>query len=269
MNPTLNIIGAGHVGQTLGKLFHEHQLLNIQSICNQTFASAQAACDFIGAGKPCKTLKQLPEADFTLIAVPDPHIKSVCQIWSRTPAAQSGGIIFHVSGALSSEALQSASSAGHSIASIHPLKSFAQPKQAYTTFQGTFCGVEGDPAALAALVPLFEALGADMGMLSPSSKPLYHAACVMACGGLTALYATCQHMLESAGVSSEQVKALLEPYMKHTLQNITAVGPKAALSGPVAREDWETVKSHEAALSEQAEAVQALYQALTDLQRGV
>jgi len=254
----VNVIGAGRVGKTLGKLLHHH----IQSICNQSLASSQAACDFIGAGRAVAHLSDLPPADITLIAVPDKAIASVCEAWVKSTNPQPGSIVFHVSGALSASALQSAQAKGLYTASIHPLKSFADSDQAYKTFKGTFCGMEGDVQALDRLAPLFESLGAELGVIDSDSKALYHAACVMACGGLTALYATCQQLLKTAGMPEAQ----LGEYMKQTIDNNVKLGSSAALTGPVARGDEDTVKAHEAVLSGD---VLKLYRVLTGLQRAV
>jgi predicted short-subunit dehydrogenase-like oxidoreductase (DUF2520 family) len=256
---SFNIIGAGRLGQTLGKLLHDNHLVNIQSICNQSLSSAQAACDFMGAGTPVASLRQLLPADITLLAVPDNAIESVCQAWVGLPET----VIFHASGACSSALLNSAKHQGVFTASVHPLKSFADPSQAYQTFNNTFCAIEGDSPALDLLSPLFEALGADLGIISAESKAQYHAACVMACGGLTALYASCEKMLIDSGVPAASVKKLLGPYMKQTIDNNTALGSARALTGPVARGDHQTVLAHEAVLSGE---VLDLYRVLTRMQ---
>lgn len=265
----MNLIGAGRVGQTLGKLLFDSSLVHVQSICNSSLGSAQSACNFIGAGTPVSSIQELPQADITLIAVPDNHIEAVCQTWAQTPAACQGSIVFHVSGALSSAVLGAAQERGMHTASIHPLKSFASPEQAYGTFRGTFCGVEGDAQALAVLCPMFEALGVDIDVITPEAKTLYHAACVMACGGLTALYATCEKLLIDAGVSADKVKNLLGPYMKLTIDNNTAFGSKRALTGPIARGDSKTVVEHEIALKEEQEEIQRLYRVLSELQKSI
>ena len=49
------------------------------------------------------------------------------------------------------------------VASVHPLKSFADPATAVANFAGTWCVMEGMPAALAVLQPAFEQIGAAHG----------------------------------------------------------------------------------------------------------
>ena len=56
---TLNIMGAGRVGQTLGRLWQQSGVFVIQDVLTNSAGSAQAACDFMGAGHPVKTLAQM------------------------------------------------------------------------------------------------------------------------------------------------------------------------------------------------------------------
>ncbi len=50
--------------------------------------------------------------------------------------------------------------------------------------------------------------------------------------------------------------------MSTTLDNIAAVGPAAALTGPAARGDWDTIRAHLAALPTDDD--RALYLALCE-----
>ena len=60
---TLNIIGAGRVGQTLARLWQQHGVLALQHVLTRSAASAQAACAFMGAGTPVTQLAQMRSAD--------------------------------------------------------------------------------------------------------------------------------------------------------------------------------------------------------------
>ena len=51
MTPTLNLVGAGHVGRVLGRLFAASGALAVQDVVTRSQASAQDAVDFIGAGR--------------------------------------------------------------------------------------------------------------------------------------------------------------------------------------------------------------------------
>ena len=64
---TLNIIGAGRLGQTLGRLAQQAGY-GIGSVLCRSAAAAEAACAFIGAGKPHTALHQVAPAALTLLA---------------------------------------------------------------------------------------------------------------------------------------------------------------------------------------------------------
>ena len=196
MNVTLNIIGAGHVGRVLGRLFaqtegtHGGKIL-VQDVLTRSMASAQAAVAFIGAGTPVDSYAALRHADVTMLAVSDDQIGPACAALVAE-GRQAGAIVFHCSGALASNVLLAATQAGAFVASAHPIRSFADPAQVAATFDGTFCGVEGDPLALAFLTPALNAIGARPVPIDPAAKTLYHAAAVFASNYLvTVLDAAC------------------------------------------------------------------------------
>ena len=72
--PTLNLIGAGRVGQTLARLWTQAGVFVVQDVLTTSMASAQGACDFIGAGTPAPSLGAMRSADLWLIAITDAQI---------------------------------------------------------------------------------------------------------------------------------------------------------------------------------------------------
>jgi len=69
-------------------------------------------------------------------------------------------------------------------------------------------------------------------------------------------------VLTSAGVSEDAARGAVGTLMAAAVENARAVAPSAALTGPVARGDVETVRAHLAAL-ETAPEVLELYRALS------
>ncbi|KPJ97014.1 MAG: hypothetical protein AMS20_17715, partial [Gemmatimonas sp. SG8_28] len=68
-----------------------------------------------------------------------------------------------------------------------------------------------------------------------------------------------ERLLADVGMSPEQARAALGPLMAAALEHALADGPAAALTGPVARGDAETVRRHVAALPDD---VRGLYREL-------
>lgn len=261
---TLNILGAGRLGQTLAHLWHNAQVLTIQALANRTLASAQRAQAFISTGQ-LFTLDQIaamPQADLWLIACPDDQLKMYCDLLARTQELNHS-TVFHCSGALTAqEVLASAKAQGASIASIHPIKSFAQPALATQTFQGTYCGVEGDTPALELLIPLFEGMGAHCFTIKADAKTLYHAASVIACNYLVALQELALQTYAQAGVKRTQALAILQPIVTTTVQTMFQLDTSKALTGPIARGDTQTVAKQLTALNAWNPDYAELYQSL-------
>ncbi|MDT1853092.1 hypothetical protein, partial [Acinetobacter baumannii] len=65
---------AGHVGKVLGRLLSSSGGFVVQDVLTRSQASARAAVDFIGAGKPCADIAALRAADTWLLAVSDDQI---------------------------------------------------------------------------------------------------------------------------------------------------------------------------------------------------
>ncbi|MDP1673991.1 MAG: DUF2520 domain-containing protein, partial [Burkholderiales bacterium] len=185
--PTLNLIGPGRAGLTLAALLAGGGACALQDVLSAEYATAQSAVAFIGSGLAVRRLPEMRAAALWLLTPPDAAIAPVAAALAASGTIRSGDIVFHCSGSLPSSLLAPLAASGAHIASLHPLKSFADPAAALQSFAGTWCTVEGDAAAIAVLQPLFEGLGAQVATIDPAGKTLYHAASVLVCNGLTAL----------------------------------------------------------------------------------
>jgi predicted short-subunit dehydrogenase-like oxidoreductase (DUF2520 family) len=263
MAPTLNIVGAGHVGRALGRLFFRRGVFAVQDVLTRSAGSAQAAVAFIGAGRAvdASAIDALRPAGVWMLAVSDDRIGAVAQ---RLAAGcdLKGAVVFHCSGAKASSELDVLRAAGAFVASVHPVRSFADPEQVAGAFDGTFCGVEGDAQALALLVPAFEAIGARVVSIDASAKTVYHAASVFASNYLTTVLDAALRAYQAAGIPAEVARELARPLATETLANVFRLGPETALSGPIARGDTATVARQQAAVGAWDPATGALYEAL-------
>jgi len=238
---TLNLIGCGHVGQVLGRLFFGQHRLQAGAVLNRSLDSGTRATTFMGAGTAVESIGSMPAADLWLLGCPDQQLAACAAALAHSGRLQPGQIVFHCSGALGSDTLAILRPTGAVLASVHPVRSFADPRTALEGFPGTACGMEGDDAALGVLEPLFQALGGRPFRIGTRHKLLYHAASVMACNYLVALMETSLQLLAQAGVERTQALALLQPLVTGTAANVFASGTAAALSGPIARADHELV----------------------------
>jgi len=263
MAPTLNIVGAGHVGRTLGRLFAARGVFDVQDVLTRSLESAGTAAAFIGAGRAVAQVAHLRPAAVWMLAVGDDQIGPICAALAAAGVLD-GAIVFHCSGAKASSELQAATQAGARVASVHPVRSFADPEGVAAAFAGTWCGIEGDADALARLAPAFEAIGAQLVTIDAAAKTVYHAASVFASNYLVTVLDAALRAYVAAGVPVEVARELARPLASETLANVFRLGPAPALSGPVARGDVATVARQQAAVSSWDAPTGRLYEALVE-----
>jgi predicted short-subunit dehydrogenase-like oxidoreductase (DUF2520 family) len=240
----INFIGCGRLGKTIAKLIKIHQLGTLQAIKNSSFESSIKAVQFIGEGQAYLTFQDLPRADIYFITTPDDQIQSSCEQLAHKHFLKKDAIVVHASGSLTSSILASAKEQGCHIASIHPIKSFANPTQCIHDFSGTFCAIEGDEKAIAFIAPLFEKMGGIIFTVNKDHKTLYHAACVIANNYLITLHHAAFQCFKEARIEEVTAKKLASTLMKSALNNIDHLTHEAALTGPLQRGDIQTVLSH-------------------------
>ena len=259
---TLNVIGAGRVGTTLAALWQSRQVFAIQDVLDGKPAGARDAVLLIGAGTPAADLAAMRAADVWMLTTPDRRIAQACQDLAASGLLRRGDVVFHCSGSASSAELSTAAACGAGVASVHPLKSFANASDAVRSFAGTFCAAEGSAEALAVLRPAFESIGARLSELDPRFKTIYHAASVMVSNYLTALLEVGLRCYSKAALPRTTALAMMEPIVRDTVENVFRLGPAHALTGPIARGDDAVVAGHLEALSTWDVEVTAVYRAL-------
>ena len=274
--PTLNIVGAGRVGQTLASLWHTQGTFVIQDVLTTSMTSAQAACAVIGAGQAVDQVQAMRAADVWMLAVTDAQLAASAQavatawITRGTPADRAqqpvnAPIVFHCSGAQGAATLAPLNALGWRVASAHCILSFASVPAAIQQFPGTPCALEGDAAACDALRPAFTAIGAQCFDVASDDKLLYHAAAVFATNFLPVLQATAEDLWQSTGMPAEIIPALRASLLRNAVTNITTLGPQAALTGPAARGDTAAIARQGAAVTAWDAPTGAAYEALSTL----
>jgi predicted short-subunit dehydrogenase-like oxidoreductase (DUF2520 family) len=87
--------------------------------------------------------------------------------------------------------------------------------------------------------------------LDDRAKPAYHAGAAAASNFVVAALAIAHDLLEAAGVPFAAAEAL----SRQVLTNAFALGPAAALTGPIARGDRTTVAGHLAAARQVSDSI--------------
>jgi len=195
-------------------------------------------------------------AGAALLCVPDSSIAEACATIAEAGAPP---LVGHVSGATTLDALAPATERGSEAFSLHPLQTFADGE---TPVDGTPAAIAGSSEeALRYAGSLAGALGMRPFEVPEQNRAAYHAAASIASNLLVALEESAAELLERAGV--EDARELLAPLVLRTAANWTERGP-AALTGPIARGDRETIDRHRAALAELAPELAPMYEALVE-----
>ena len=263
---TFNVIGCGRVGQTLAALLHQHAQVQVQDLYSRSFSSAEQAVQLVGSGAAATELAQMRAADVWLLSVPDAQVAVAAQALAEAQGAYlKGAIVSHNSGFLSAAVLQPLQALGCHVASAHPVLNFASPHTGVRQFAGTPCGLEGDAPALAWLHTALTAIGGRCFEIASADKPLYHAAAVFSSNFTVVLQGIAQDAWRSAGVPPELMRPLTEALLKSTVDNVLAMGPAQALTGPAARGDTAVVQAQGAVVKDWSAPAGEVYKTLSAL----
>ena len=173
--------------------------------------------------------------DLLVLATPDAAIASVAAEVAPVDAT----VVAHLAGSLGLDVL-----APHERrAAVHPLAALPNAEVgAARLVGGCWFAVAGDPLARR----IVDDLGGHAIEVADDRRAAYHAAAVVASNHLVALLGQVERIGASAGVP---LAAYLD-LVRTTVDNVAALGPAAALTGPVARGDTATIERHLAALDE-------------------
>lgn len=256
---TVSIVGAGKVGTALGYLLRRggYQIVGIGS---RTIESAKRAREFIGEGEATTDLKAAAgRAEIVFITTSDDAIGKVCMKISSEGGFNTGAVVFHTCGALSSEVLRSARTLGANIASLHPLQSLADVNEAVKNIPGSYFCIEGDEIALSIAREIVNVLKGREIRLRVDKKPLYHAGASVASNFLVATVGFGLELFDAAGINRQDSLNALMPLIKGTIKNIETLGIPSALTGPISRGDTGVIEDHLSVISKELPGVLRLY----------
>jgi predicted short-subunit dehydrogenase-like oxidoreductase (DUF2520 family) len=153
-----------------------------------------------------------------------------------------GKVVFHSSGALTSDTLQPLREQGAVVASVHPLMTFvhgSQPELKDVPF-----ALEGDPAALRTARQIIKRLGGNSFIVRKQDKPKYHAWATLLSPLLLSFMVAAEQVAVSIGIPARDARTKMLSIVRQTLLNYVSVGPAGAFSGPFVRGDVAVVREH-------------------------
>lgn len=248
LKPEIAVIGAGKVGTAFALRLKEKGY-PVVAVASRSPSSARKLAEATGARAFSDSAGAARAGKLVLVTTPDGAIAAVAAEISG--AVGYGQFVAHASGALPAAVLQPAKEAGAGVFSLHPLQSFATLALAVERLPGSYFTFEGDPEALPLARQLVADLGGSLFRIEAASKPLYHAAGCVASNYLVTLMHLMYRLAEKSGLEREAIFPAFTPLIQGTLQNIGAVGPAAALTGPVVRGDAGTIRRHARAMDKE------------------
>ncbi|MHB8105041.1 MAG: Rossmann-like and DUF2520 domain-containing protein, partial [Dehalococcoidales bacterium] len=179
-------------------------------------------------------------ADLIFITTPDDAIEEVVSNlkWTKKKS------VVHCSGANSTDILESARKSGAVVGSFHPLQTFAGVQEAIENMPGSSFAIEAEEPLLSLLQELAESLNGSWILLKAGDKAAYHAAAVFVSNYLVTLMKMATDLWKTFSIPSDQATKALIPLMQGTLHNIESIGLPQCLTGPISRNDIDTIRKH-------------------------
>ena len=254
-HPRIGFVGAGRVGCALAVAFSRAGW-PVDAVTTRDPAREARFLELVPGAHAVPTEAAIADAvDLVFVTVPDDAIADV----AARLRLYAGQAAVHTSGALDSRVLEPARAAGTQTGSFHPMVAFADQQAALAALPGATIALEGDEELIDLLGRLAQDVGAQPVRLPPTGKAAYHAAAVLAGGGVIGLLDGVAEVARGAGLDEAGALAIYLPLVRQALSNAERMGITAALTGPFVRGDVGTVRDHLATLSRLSPGALELY----------
>lgn len=239
LNLNICIIGAGKLGLSFADYF-------LKRNCNFTIA-VRSDNSYLNAKKILpdniiiRNIESIPDnVDFVFLTVRDSEIKHTAEILAeKFKSKLIGKYIAHCSGMLASDELQSCKNFGAKIVTLHPYQTFYN--YGADTFKGIPWGIEGDTDNL--IIDFINFMGGTPHTIDKQNKIMYHISAVAMSNYLNTAVYLGKLCSREAGITPEE----FAPIIIHTTLNNLLSNKESnnnTLTGPIARSDLSTVKTH-------------------------
>ncbi|MFT4085610.1 MAG: DUF2520 domain-containing protein [Gordonia sp. (in: high G+C Gram-positive bacteria)] len=259
--PRLNvgIVSAGRVGCALGEALASagHRVVDVHA---RSEVSRRRAADRL-PGVPVAALSDVvAAADLIVVAVPDTALDDV--VAQIAEVIRPGQLVAHTAGAHGVAVLEPIARRGAVVMAVHPAMTFVgDPEDTERLASACFGITSADEIGDAIAASLVLEIGGTPVRIAESERTRYHAALALGANNLIALIADAVAALEAAiagpdgradlatvdGPSTGLAERVLAPLARASLDNVLDRGI-GALTGPVARDDVDTVRRHLGAL---------------------
>jgi len=242
--PQIAIVGAGNLAAALAVSLGRAGY-NIEAVIFRPGRLSLRKAEQLAQGVKARALAANRLADLRSeviwFCVPDAQIGRAARTvadaidWRRR-------VVFHSSGALTSDELAPLRDRGASVASVHPFMTFVRGSR--PPLAGVPFAIEGDTRAVRIARRMVRDLGGEAHPIRKADKAAYHAWGTFSSPLLAALFETGEQVAALAGVKRAAARRRMIPILLQTLANYAASDAARAFSGPIVRGDTDTVARH-------------------------
>jgi predicted short-subunit dehydrogenase-like oxidoreductase (DUF2520 family) len=206
----------------------------------------------------------ISKADIIFICTQDSKIHSAAGRLVSTGCVLKGKYVFHTSGSLHSGKLDELKAIGAHTGSFHPVQTFEQKaRKNENRFKGIYAAVEGTEKAASKGKQLARLLGARPFVISRDNKVFHHLCCVMSSNYISALVKQVEKTgggkIKINGFNKHRFFSIYMPLAVQSLKNASEKGAAGSLSGPIERNDSDTIRAHINALKKGSKDALAVY----------
>ncbi len=223
------------MGKSLAKSLYDAGF-NVIAVSSRTLSKADSFHDLIKDINVYEDPQNVVDTcDVIFLTVSDSQIEHTCNSlnWNENKT------VIHTSGATSLDALMTAKEQNAQIGIMHPMSSFTDTIQPVSSI---YLGIAGDNKALD-IINTF-ACKLECKTISITDSGLYHAGCCIVSNYYDALLNKVADLWKTMGIDKEQTKEALIPLIQSVVDNLKTKDLSECLTGPISRNDTETIKKH-------------------------
>jgi predicted short-subunit dehydrogenase-like oxidoreductase (DUF2520 family) len=236
------IIGAGKLAYSLIDALVKSKY-KIRIVVSKNLTSASQYAQKFRINKYSNTIKDIPVSTRVFfLTVPDDQISSVANQLAKLNFKFSQSVFVHFSGAKNISVMNNLLNKGGHTSSFHIMQTF--PSLKIVKIKNCFSAIETQSKlARKYLTELAVRLQLNAMSLGSEGKVNYHLAGVFASNFLVSNLFSADLLLREPDKRANSFQ-IVSPIVSSTLKNIKLNGIGEALSGPIRRGDFETIKMH-------------------------
>jgi predicted short-subunit dehydrogenase-like oxidoreductase (DUF2520 family) len=229
---SFSIIGLGKVGKIFTHIFKERLKFKLDYIIDKN-----EKVNFLGS----KILNKIPnkiDSDLIIISTPDDNILDIINLLNSKHSIKKDVIYLHFSGALYIKQ--------ENIVSIHPMMSITSYKNDLNRLKEHYFTLQSDNLKLLKIFDhILKQISPNYLIINGKDKKYFHLSAVIINNFSTALVKSSIQIIKKIGLNENEALNILLPLFKDVFINLeTNLNVDKSLTGPIIRNDIETIKKH-------------------------